>query len=250
MIRPMRPGWLVVVFGALGACGQLSEVAASKGDAAGAKDAASDGDASRDATKPAAPDAGTDGFVFVGHDASSTLDAPALFDTGRFHTDADGSQPLTLDAGSDAPRGMDGGTLDALGFLGPPDAEWLVDAPVDAASCGSIAAALCARIAACPLRAGFTQLCFEDGVTTCVQSYADCVGFFSLCRPTTMPPVNKLTLIPNPAECAAALATNHCVVMGQDHDYELPTSCGVCPPPIQGPGACLPNVGDAGDGGG
>ena len=87
-------------------------------------------------------------------------------------------------------------------------------------------------------------------MTTCLDSYADCVAFFSLCRPTTMPPVNKLTLIPDPAECAAALATNYCVVMGEDHDYELPTSCGACPPPREGPEPCAFNFGDAGDGGG
>jgi hypothetical protein len=85
--------------------------------------------------------------------------------------------------------------------------------------------------------------------TLCVLSYADCVGLFSHCVRTSSPPARELTLIPDPSGCAAALEADNCVQAGQDHTFEVPQSCAVCPPPWQGPNVCPYNIGDAGDAG-
>ena len=201
------------------------------------------------------PDAATpDRFVpaDTGHDVGVKLPdagppdrfapADAGHDVGVRALDATAADHFVpADVGVDAVWSVDGH------FNGPPDAEWLVDAAVDASSCATIAAALCARVAACPVRAGDTQLCMHVAPETlCVDSYADCVRLFTMCVPTASPPPSELTLIPDPTACAAALESDNCTPMGADDDFFVPVSCAVCPQPWEGPEPCPLNIGDAG----
>jgi hypothetical protein len=225
------------------ACGEVQS-----GDTA-TSDAASDsaGDTGRrraDAASDARGDDRADARPDAQRDA--TLDSPRvpLDATSDARLDALGEtfapdHFVSFDGGREAGWPPDGG------FLGPPDALWLVDAPVDAASCESVAAALCARVAACPLRVGETQLCVSiSPETLCLESYANCVALFAQCVPTSNPPPNLLTLLPNSAECAAALEADNCRQQGQDHEFEMPASCAVCPPPWNTLDLCMGNTGD------
>jgi hypothetical protein len=118
------------------------------------------------------------------------------------------------------------------------------------ASCAELAQALCARITACPLHPGEAQSCMVvEPETVCVTSMADCVGFFSACTPTSSPPSNELTIVPDPAACNAAIAGATCMKQGADQNFYPPTSCIVCPPPwtgMMGSGFCTPHLPDGG----
>jgi hypothetical protein len=186
-------------------------------------------------------DAGNDATADTNSDASS--DARSSDTSGDVQVDAPHADAFVpVDAGHDGAAWPPDGY-----FVGPPDAEWLVDAAVDASSCATIAAALCARLAACPQRGTQPTLCARvSPETICFDSYADCVGIFTACVPTATPPASELTLIPDPIDCAAALESDNCTQQGEDYDYLMPPSCAVCPPPWQGPNLCAFNTGDAG----
>jgi hypothetical protein len=190
-------------------------------------------------------DAG-DGAIGEGVDASShDTGVDAIDDAGAdVAPDAQGA-----DAFVESGPGHDGSAWPPDGYFTdvPPDAQWLVDAAVDASSCATVAAALCARAGACPARLSDQGVCFHVAPETlCFGTYAGCVAYFSLCISTSSPPPSELTLIPDLAACAAALAPDNCVRQGEDYDYEMPTSCAVCPPPWDTEPNCPFHLADAG----
>ncbi len=105
-----------------------------------------------------------------------------------------------------------------------------------APSCASVSSTLCALAAQCSAvtDAGTDLFVFVNPVTVGLPSIDECEQTFTQeCDPGEVPAEGKLTLLSDPAGCAAALTASAC----EGGVLTLPSSCA----------ACVPASGDAGD---